>query len=183
MHSFSHFQNKSTPKRPRSTFSGLTIRRPSAVTGAGSLPYTPCKHDVYMEELPPMPIQRDHDNSDSDGFADVTQEAMDEWLNSDTTPNKKNRQNKDNNSTRNATDQESDDSTDTADEPVHQTTQDPTSESQRPYFRNINRLPKIHQERQRRHFQFLSAQPKPYQPKQQVPRTTFTQRQLSGWLL
>jgi hypothetical protein len=65
------------------------------------------------------------------------QEAMDDWLKSDTTNNKKNRQNQDNNPTGSATDQEPEESTDTTDEPVHQTTQDPTSESHRPFFRNM----------------------------------------------
>ena len=73
----------STPvtKRPRSRSSGLVPRGPSAFSDTGSLQHSPCLHDEYMADLPPMPLQRDETDDESDGFGFITEEALADWAN------------------------------------------------------------------------------------------------------
>jgi hypothetical protein len=107
------------------------------------------------------------------------QDAIGEWLKTDSTTNTKKQRNT-NNDTINMTNtgSESDEDTDRENEQLYEPSKNPTIERQSDSFRNINpnRLPNQICNTQQRHFQYLPIQRKTYITKQNKPTTTYLQQ-------
>jgi hypothetical protein len=114
------------------------------------------------------------------------QEAMGEWLKTNSTATAK----KQRNTTKGSidmtnTDSESDEDMDSKNEQIYKPSKNPTKEQQSDSFRNTNsnRLPNQICDTQHRYFQYLPIQRKTHITKQNKTTTTYLQRQISGWLL
>jgi hypothetical protein len=111
------------------------------------------------------------------------QDAMGEWLKSESTTTTKKQRNTHNDTIdMTNTDSEQDKDSDSGNEYLYEPSKNPTKERQSDSFRNTNpnRLPNQICDTLRRHFQYLPIQRKTYITKQNKTTTTYLRRQISG---